>query len=90
MRLIALDAEPFHQISNQPVIVFTDLVTAIFFRPEIARNTQLVWVVEGNARPFIRHALGDDDVGVQALPSLAVEMDETAHSVEEASGNGQA
>ena len=89
VRLISPDAKPLHQIQDQPVIIFPDLVTAVLLRFEIAHNAKLVRMVQYDARPVVRDTLGDHDMGVQALLLLTVKMDEAAHCVQKPPGNGQ-
>ena len=87
--LIPLNIKSLHQVQDQPVIIAPHLVVNIFFRPEIAGDTQLVRVVEGDTRLVVRHPLGNHDIRVQALPPLAVKVDKAPHGVEQSPGDGE-
>ena len=89
MYLVALRAKPHHQALDQAVIVLPDLVAAVLFRPEIARNAKLLRVVELNARPLVRHALGNHDMRGQTLLFSAGEVKEAAHGVQKPLGDGK-
>ena len=87
--LVAPDAKPYHQVQDQSVIVLPDLVAAVLFRLEIAGDAELVRVVEHDAWPLVNNALGDYDMGVEALLPHAVKMDKAAHGVQKPPGNGE-
>ena len=89
MGLIPPDAQPLHQVEDQPVVVLPDLVAAVPLRRKVAGDAELVRVVEVDAGLVVHHALGDHDVGQQALLAPAVEMNKAAHGVEQSPGNGE-
>ena len=76
-----MNAQPFQQASDEAVIIPPNLVTAVPFRPEIARDTYLIRMVEHNARLIVRHPLRNHNMGVQPLLLLAVKVDKAAHGI---------
>ena len=89
VRLVPPDAESFHQVQDQPVVVLPDLVAGVLLRPEIARDAELVRAVEHDAGPLVHDALGDDNMGGQAPLPVAVKMNEAAHGGQEPLGDGE-
>ena len=89
VHLVPPDAQPLHQIQDQPVVVPPHLVAGVLLRLEVAGDAQLIRAVEHDAGPVVGDALGDDNVGVQALLSLAVKVDERAHGRQKSLGDGE-
>ncbi len=89
MRLISLDAKPFHHMPYQPVIIASDRITAIFLRPEIACNTEFLRIVKLHAGRVVRHPLGNRNMRLKAFAPFPVKIDKTAHGVQKSPGNGQ-
>ena len=87
MCLIPLDAKAFHHMSDQLVIIHPYLVTDIFLRPEITRDTDLIHMRNLHTRRIVRHSLGDRDMRLKSLVSLAVKINKTSHGMEKPSCN---
>ena len=89
VHLVSLYAKSLHQAHDQAVIVFPDLVAAVLFRLEVARDAELVRVIEHDAGLLVRDALGNCDVGVEPLLFFAGEMNKTAHGGQKAPSDGK-
>ena len=89
VRLISLNAKSFHHMHNHVVIIPSHVVVAVFFRTEKAADAELFHVGNGHGRFVTFHSLGNRDMGVESLLDVAFKMNETAHSVKQAPGNGK-
>ena len=89
MSLVSLNAQPFHQVQDHSVIIPSNLVIAVSLRPEVASNAYLPGIGHRNAGGFIPHSLGNDNVGLHALLLLTFKMNETAHGMQQTTGNGE-
>ena len=85
--LISFNAKPFHHVQNHIVIVSADLVTGVFFCPEVACDTEPFGMREHHGRRGILHTLGNGNMSMKPLPISAVKVDKSTHGVEQSPGN---
>ena len=86
--LVPLNAKSTYQMQNQLVIKAPDFITTVFFRPEIAGDAKLVRIVQHDAGRVRRYPLGNGDVCLKPLLSLALKMDKPAHRLKKPPRNG--
>ena len=89
MNLISLDTKPLHHMQNQSIIIAFDIIAGIFFRSEIAANTELIRIGKHDARRHVRHSLRDSYMSMQSVLPFTVKMDKASHRIQNPSRNGK-